>query len=207
MDKIKSTITLTFGDQAENHVGMKKIGTLAKEGFSVKELKKIKETLECEIVDLNFEDLPEAAILILRNGVNKVLKDKSVDDLFSEQSVLEVDKKAFMYGRVVNKQARHNLCFNETKQEPDYENKKGRIIAFEDVPITNQLRLNLPEIFGEKTKNLIIEGNYYYDIKTCGIGYHGDKERRIVVGVRLGASLPLHYQWFKNSKPIGDTIK
>ena len=40
------------------------------------------------------------------------------------------------------------------------------------------------------------EGNYYYDIKKCGIGFHGDAERRKVVGIRLGDSIPLHFQWF-----------
>lgn len=30
----KNTITITFGDQAENHVGMQKIGKMANEGFT-----------------------------------------------------------------------------------------------------------------------------------------------------------------------------
>ena len=29
----------------------------------------------------------------------------------------------------------------------------------------------------------------------CRIGYHGDGERRIAIDLRLGESLPLHYQW------------
>lgn len=32
----------------------------------------------------------------------------------------------------------------------------------------------------------------------------GDKERRIVVGLRIGATIPLHYQWFLRFKPIGE---
>ena len=51
------------------------------------------------------------------------------------------------------------------------------------------------------------EGNYYYNPEKCGIGYHGDSERKIVVGVRLGVSIPLCYQWFYKSKPIGDRIR
>ena len=37
------TMTLTFGDVAENHAGMQQIGAKASEGFSVSELKEIGE--------------------------------------------------------------------------------------------------------------------------------------------------------------------
>ena len=39
----------------------------------------------------------------------------------------------------------------------------------------------------------------------CGIGFHGDAERKRVIALRLssGKCYPLHYQWFKNGKPIG----
>lgn len=35
-------------------------------------------------------------------------------------------------------------------------------------------------------------------------GYHGDAERRKVLAVRLGASNPIHFQWFQDGKPIRD---
>ena len=57
---------------------------------------------------------------------------------------------------------------------------------------------------GEKAKEMACEGNYYYDVSKCGIGFHGDGERKRVVGLRLGASIPLHYQWFTRSAPIGN---
>jgi len=49
---------------------------------------------------------------------------------------------------------------------------------------------------------LFAEGNYYYDINKCGIGYHGDTERKIVIGIRLGASMPLCFKWFTKGEPI-----
>jgi len=39
-------------------------------------------------------------------------------DLYEELSKLDWDSKAFMYGRVVTKHARHNLCFNDEPQDP-----------------------------------------------------------------------------------------
>jgi hypothetical protein len=155
-----------------------------------------------------FED---AYIYICRDGVNKLV---DLEKLKEEQFNLVPDKKAFMKGRVVNKIARWNLCFADTGHGPDYENKKGTVESFENVPYTKLLREKFHELLGYKLdeilgkdKKLYCEGNYYYDIKKCGIGFHGDSERRTVIGVRLGDKIPLHYQWFLNSKPIGKRMK
>lgn len=54
--------------------------------------------------------------------------------------------------------------------------------------------------------NFVAEGNLYYDggVKTTGLGYHGDAERKMVIAIRTGNNtMPLHYQWYYNSKPIG----
>ncbi len=216
------TVTLTFGDQAENHVGMEKIGQLAEEGFGLEDLLAAKKMFEEKGGEATLVDLKElsentdikrtatdAYVLLLRGGVNIFLKEDRAtdDDCLKEQEALEVDKKAFMYGRVVNKKARHNLCFGDKGQEPDYENGKGRIICYSDVPILNRIRSMIPTYLGEKGSSLVAEGNYYYDPKKCGIGFHGDAERKRVVAIRLGAEMPLHYQWFQNGKPVGKRIK
>jgi len=111
-----------------------------------------------------------------------------------------------MRGKVKNKRARWNSCFADNDQEPDYENGKGTIISFSNVPVLNEIREKIPFYLGDKTKNLMGEMNLYYDLNKCGIGFHGDNERKIVVCARLGANIPLHYQWFYKGKPIGDRI-
>lgn len=224
-----SVITLTLGDQAENHAGMEKLGELVGEGdgFNLEDLKNMKVKLEeigsvCEIVSLDlYQDLEnmdvsipppqEAYILIIRDGVNKILKNCSEftqQNMFNEHISLELDKQAWMRGRVVNKHARWNLCFDAESREPDYENKKGRIVGYDEIPITKMLLSQIENYFGPKATNLKGEGNYYYDKTKCGIGFHGDSERRKVIGVRLGngESTPLHYQWFRDSEPVGSRI-
>ena len=59
----------------------------------------------------------------------------------------------------------------------------------------------------EGAEELNGEANYYYDMSKCGIGYHGDAERKKVIAMRMGQSMPLYYQWFQNSKPVGERIK
>ena len=213
----KSTITITFGDAAENHVGMQKIGELAKHGFKVKELLKFQENFKnTELINLN-DYLPKdtkcglAAVLIIRDGVNQILSkiNKNANDLYQEQIILPIDTKYYDRRRkkVLNKNARGNLCFDEKEQLPNYEGGKGRIIALKNVPLTKYIRDELPTYFGKKAENLLVEGNYYYDFKKCGIGFHGDAERKKVIAFRLGNTMPLHYQWFYDYKPVGERCK
>lgn len=216
MASINSVITLTFGDMAENHVGMEQIGKRVEsgEGFHLEDLETISERmsslgLRCELINLSSAELPPAHVLIIRNGVSGLLGtcgELTANSLLAEQQELCFDKQAFMYGRVVNKHARWNLCYDHAGREPFYEEGKGRIIGYDDVPITYLLMNKFEEFFGNKATHLKVEANYYYDVRKCGIGFHGDSERRKVIGVRLGHSMPLHFQWFYDSNPIGERI-
>jgi hypothetical protein len=218
-----SIATLTFCDRAENHAGMETLGTMVSkgEGFNIYDIIDIKQNLlkngiESDIISLNIEQIDfnmseEAYLLRIPNGVDKLLQneyDYNQLQLFNEHCELDLDKKAWMKGKVVNKHARWNLCFDDFNRGPDYENKMGRIVAFDDVPITKMLLNKIGQYFGEKAQNLKCEGNYYYDSSKCGIGFHGDSERRKVIGVRLGTgtSSPMHFQWFHHSKPVGERI-
>jgi len=213
--KFNEAYTITFSERVENHAGMQKIGIDVKDGFSLAELEKAKKWFEskgvkAEIIDLR-DYLPEneeyecddACILIARNGLDVVLKNHTTDELFIEQRELTKDVKVYMRGQVKNKIARHNLCFADFDQEADYEKGKGTIIDFKHLPALAEVRSFIPETVGEKGRDLFAEGNYYYDTKKCGIGFHGDGERRRIWAVKLGESIPLHYQWFKELKPIG----
>lgn len=224
-----SIVTLTLGDQAENHAGMEKLGQLVQkgEGFNYHDLLTIKQHFDTigviselisldlfqdiETVDLTLPPPEDAYVLIIRDGVNKILQNCSEythSDMFTEQINLDLDKKAWMRGRVVNKHARWNVCFDDEGRDPDYEDKKGRIVSYDDVPITKMLLSQITTYFGDKAHNLKGEGNYYYDRNSCGIGFHGDSERRKVIGIRLGngPSSPLHFQWYINSESIGNRI-
>lgn len=228
----KRGITITFGEVAENHIRMQKIGVLAEEGLTNENLRLIASILEKNgiaytLVDLG-EYLPseygkiEALLLIVPNGIE--MFNVTAEKAYSELSPLDYDSKALMYGRVVNKKARHNLCFSDVDQDPDYISGKGRIISFSSLPILNHLRTYLPKLAGvedeertedsktfseilkHKLTNLQAEANLYYNVDECGIGFHSDLERKVVIGLRLGSTFPLVYQWFFKSQPIGPRI-
>jgi len=204
--------TFTFSECVENHAGMQQVGTCgeAGTGFTVAELTAIRDRcvasgVVVELVSLGGEGRPEAAVLVIRGGVNALLgQADGAELLFTEHAALEHDTKALMRGRVVEKWARGNLCYADEAQEPDYPAGKGRIVAYESIPWTQRLRNVMPDWFGEKTRDLKAEGNYYYNLEKCGIGFHGDGERRKVIAARVGASMPIHYQWFHRFKPVGE---
>lgn len=207
--------TVTFGDVAENHAGMQGIGALATEGISEGELRAIGARLHPLGLNLELYELgtalppgeyspAEANVLIIRNGLSIFLE--SPDLLWTELIGLTHDSTALMRGRVVNKHARHNLCFSDFDQPADVAGGKGTVINFSHLPYLRHIRTYLPTLLGPKAAHLQAEANYYYDIDKCGIGYHGDTERRIVVAARLGDSFPLAYQWYHRFQPIGPRV-
>jgi hypothetical protein len=220
LEKPTGTITITFGEQAEGHHGMIIHGEgRSDKGFTTDDLRNTKKKFEdmgiqTELVILN-QFLPddieseEASILIARNAVSAILEESGETDktMYKEQIDLKWDKLAFMRGKVKNKRARYNLVYGNKNIKPDYENKQGRVVSFKDIPITERVRDSLPYYFGDVAKNLAAEGNYYYVLKLCGIGFHGDAERKMVIAVRLGLSIPLHYQWYYKHSPVGERAK
>jgi alkylated DNA repair dioxygenase AlkB len=188
---------------------MQKIGTLHANGYSIDKLVHIQAKLNrlgltTELLDLNDETEPsfeQARVLVIRNGVQHIFGENGTRDLMEENDRLTMDKHALMKGRVVNKHARWNLCFADEDQEPDYESGKGRIVAWRHIPMMERIRAVIAEWTEDVPLNA--EANYYYDINKCGIGFHGDAERRKVVAVRMGTSMPLYYQWYRHSEPVG----
>lgn len=209
-----SVYTITFSECVENHVGMQKVGQISSNGFTIEELEKAMDKLkedgvECTLVDLTLYeyDTERAAILIIYNGMNVL--GSPADKLLEEQDNITYDATYYDTRRksVLNKRARHNVCFGEEEQEPDMEEGKGTIIAFNNVPLLNNVRKRLSYYLGDKASQLMAEGNKYYDPNKCGIGYHGDVERRKVIALRLGGTMDLWYSWFYSSKSIGDPYR
>ena len=218
IDKI--AVCITAGEQSENHIGMKINGNgLSEHGFSIDELKQLKKDLENKYIESEYYNLNEflgdnknsvveAGLLIIRNGVEKISNNNPYE-LLKEQITLEWDKHYWdvRRKRVLNKIARYNLCYSNKSQDPDYENKMGRVISLDNTPMLKKWKLSLVLLFGNKSQDLELEGNLYYDISKCGIGFHGDSERKKVISCSLGATRPIHWQWYQNNKPIGERAK
>ena len=91
-----------------------------------------------------------AAILVVRQGVQKALRDveNAKDQLYREiwnqpfdNSYLDIKQN-----RVKCKWGRLNNCFADEDQTPDIDNGKGTVINFTRVPLLEKLRKGLPEL-------------------------------------------------------------
>jgi len=209
--------TFTLGDVAENHAGMQKLGTPAQHGYSSEQLIELGETLESHGMDVEwidigahwndmYPDAMDAGVLVIRKGVQHILGTPTTQTLCAEHDALVPDKHAKMRGRVVQKHARWNLCFDDTHQTADFEKGKGTVVSWDKIPLSYRIRNQIQAWTHDE--HLKGESNVYYDPYKCGIGYHGDGERKKVFAVRFGESekVPLYFQWFQKSKPVGDRI-
>lgn len=223
MDVREETITITFGECAENHVEMQQLGKRHERGLSIQDLQLFQESCKdigfvTEFINLNLclpadapEDVEQAAVLVVRNGWR--LFDLDPDATFAELRELEWDNKMWnqKLGRVSNKIARHNICVADFRQYPDFEQKKGSVFRFADIPDLQEVRNHLSAIFtnlwepNDSFPTLFAEGNRYYDVTKTGIGFHGDSERKIVIAARFGAQMKIAYKWYHRSENIGKT--
>ena len=119
------------------------------------------------------------------------------------------------HGGVVNKHARQNNIVGYQEQVANIPRRKGTIVHFDNSPLLKELlEEKLHTLRTRFDKLILAEGNRYPDggTRNHGIRWHGDGERRLVVAVRCGAvegarSMPIYYQWYHNTKPIGELIE
>jgi len=197
-------MTVTFSDVVENSIGMEQLGEKNDENgkmITPQYLRELSKTLEnCKIHELNYtcsQKTEEACILVISNWL------ANPNDLLQELLQLDWDKKFLNKGSVMNKKARYNLCFTDENNEPCYEEGRGRVISFNNLPELSKARKKVKKLLPFDT-TIYAEGNFYYDVSKTFIGFHGDKERSFVVGLRLGDDIPLHYRWFYRDKPVSD---
>jgi hypothetical protein len=220
-EKVTPSFTVTFSKVVENGVGMEKIGKMAKQGFLDEELQSALEKFDkkmeksekkCRVVDLNdaLEDGDEraknASVLIVP-GACKHVFDVDPEKIRNELWNLgeKWDTKKYLRGRVVNSLARRNMCIADEAKDADIAQGKGTVLAWKDLPELRKIRDSLGKYLGCKAEELHAEGNFYHH-KSAGIGFHGDAERKIVIAMRFGEPLRLHYQAYKNSAPVGKRV-
>ena len=213
----KSTITITFGDAGENHVGMQQLGKKLDKGFTYEDLKQVQDILSgdgdyvTELIDLESflpvelrtPETKGASILIMRD----ILPVSGLEHhaTFETLKALHWDSKFYSakHGGVANKKARWNNCFGDFSQVADIPNKKGTVHDFKDVPCLQTIRADMAQLLGDRVSTFIGEGNYYYQASSCGIGYHSDAERRCVIAFRFGKEMSMCFHWYLNSNRVG----
>ena len=178
----------------------------------------------------------QGRVLVLRNWMANIKGAMGfTDNVYDEVVKYDWDKKYLdpnkyreeivngekvrIRGKILNKKARENKMFVKgMTQKADYINGKGTIEDVNNMPslklAVDMLQKQISESLiacGSKTqiKINVVEGNRYYDLKTTGIGFHGDTERVVVICLTIGGGIkgfPMRWNWFHQGYPIGNPI-
>ena len=215
-----TTVTLTLCEVVENHTGMEMHGESVDAGFTVDQLRDIAKELggEVHVLSSMVEGAEEAAVLVVKGGVNLLTSDESADGIFAELMGLKWDAQYYdaRTKRVKNKLARTNLNFADEDAEADFAAGRGTLVDFARVPQVAALRARVQAIVDAHHSTpfrVLAEGNLYANTGSGkkkderGIGWHGDTERRNVVGARFGAPMPLRFAWFQWSRQVTDAFE
>lgn len=203
---------ITFGEVAILHIGTTEYGSKRREvGFTVTELEELAQKVNtqvpgCAEVFHISEVLPphlqtqenQAATLVIRNGASFVSgRHDFANKLLEEQKQsVSYDRKYYdvRTRRTKNKRARYNVVFGEEELAHNDDYTRCTVKSFAKLPYLCALRSALSDKLGERAQGLSAEGNLYYD-DACGIGFHGDSERKVVICVSLGKRSCLRYHW------------
>lgn len=230
--KIQEALILTFADVCDHDLESAKVGKPAEQGLTLEDLIRAQKQFEnlgafCELTDLgNFlprnykEKVPfkyeTGHILVIRNGINFLLKDinKTDADLMQEQKNLNWDTTAVSRKHrttktegIVTKSNNWSLCFADEPKVQNLKANEGTVVAFNDVPCTNHVRNKLVELMGSTVKDIVGEGRFYFDLYKCNTKHHGEINKKILICARFGAQFPLHFQWFVKWKAVGSPAK
>jgi len=78
--------------------------------------------------------------------------------IYRDMNSFEWDRKYWDTRRkkVLNKNARANVCFGDDGSEPDYERKKGRIVGYDSVPSLECVKRQLRDQISKHIKVYLI---------------------------------------------------
>ena len=191
-------VSLTLANRGENEKGMQIVGGPPSQLVTTRMLHAAKlkwevgtgrdgavQLYEAELHDLSAKVDPalvercggeDAAVLVLRNFAPRLIGDDACDQIEHELETQlrdgKIDKQALMRGVVKNKNARWNNVMADFDQEPAYAEGRGTVVKIADYPFIHKLAQHAG-MWLQQGNPLVCEQNRYFDVKSCGIGFHG----------------------------------
>ena len=202
----------TVSPTAEHHAGMRIAGNLDHTPISGETATTIFEWFLSQGYEARNFNLAELSgvdhcggVLHIKNGAAAFC---DVDQMWSTFESLPMDSQYLdtRTGKVKNKHKRSNVNAGEEAEEANINEGIGTTVAFSSTPELKKVIQGLKQ-FGPDFQTLLAEGNYYHTPTKCGIGFHGDTERRWAMGVTMGKSRIIEFQAFVRSFPEGPPIR
>ena len=196
--------SITISAAAGTARGNSKIGNSSpnsRSGIHLPDLQRLRDTLVEQGFPVEIVDLSEG------EGVAHVLVARGIfKGHAAEQELMTLQfpttKAGRRTGEVVNCVGSTHAMVCGYRQEDDPTRALQRVWHWEDVPHLASIRERLVELLG---RELYFDLIAYPDV-TGGIGFHGDRERQLLAGVRFGprtAEFLLRFRWYKHWRSVG----
>lgn len=220
--QIQTSIHLMFCDIASHGEGMQKIGTICDSGFTNEHLLKYYQNLNSDKVQLyNIKEnlpttlykIPDCYVLVMKDffkdQANEFLQILLSNEASDGSNIIGVnwDMERVSGNNIVNNKLGYKLIFcdliNYWKYPFSSYEKRGTIYNSRFMPGLYSFQSMLENQLGYLP---IIDATYYYDINECFTPLHQVKDRKKLVGLGLGATLPLQFRWFHGNVSCSDTV-
>jgi hypothetical protein len=135
----------------------------------------------------------DAVVWVIKNGINLLMNDKNyATKMFEEQDRTPYDRVMFHHRiqRLCKDRLQYSTIFGQQGQTHSDDYKQPTVIAYNQVPHLQKLRQFLPELLGDKAKDLNCKGTYYFR-QELGARFLGKAEQKLAICCSLGRATTL----------------
>lgn len=207
----EESYTVLFGDCVGVH-SAPLTGYIAERGFEPAHLRTVASELcqkgfSAEIIELTHHckkpNAEEACVLVIR-GYDPQLAEEAL----SRVRALTYDTFTYSYGAMKKAHSRHMVYAATEGREAQPDKGVHTVLPWSKLDVLDKARVWVTEALGttDVQSACILR---YPDIRSNGIRWHGDGERRQTILYRLGDNSirsPLHLQWYLQGDVVSEPI-
>jgi len=193
-----ASATLSFARGARGHLKTSSVPE-AFTGVKLPDLERIAGKLEARGVECAITKMSHAGEAAYVLHAKQAFDPAAAE---AELQSIQFPTQDLSRGSVVNLKKRLNAQVADYSQEADLMARTQKVVHWDSLPACRAIRDSLKELTHEPVLNCDI---VVYPGEKCGIGWHGDRERALIAGVRLGrktGAFPLKFCFFHDWAPV-----
>lgn len=219
---IEISMHLMFCDIANHGHGMQQIGNICDSGFTNEHLLWMCSNINSDkavlynvtsILPKTLYQIPDSYVLVLKGFFTEQANSLYQTMLTPEGSNgsfitgVNWDNERIHNGKLVSNRLGNKLLFYDLNSAWKYplsiNDKCGTIYNSKLIPTLDLFQKMLQQQVGFLP---VVDATYYYNTKECFTPLHQVKDRKKIVGLGIGATMPLQFRWFHGSISCSDTM-
>jgi hypothetical protein len=205
-----ASATLSFARGARGHLKTSSVPE-AFTGVKLPDLERIAGVLEARGVECAITEMSHAGEAAYLLHAKHAFDPAAAE---AELQTIQFPTQDLSRGSVVNLKKRLNAQVADYSQEADLVARTQKVVHWDTLPACRAIRDYLKELSQEAVLNCDVvvyptaeeaKDGDLRPVQRCGIGWHGDRERALIAGVRLGRktkAFPLKFCFFHDWAPV-----